>query len=42
MKTDCFEQLTLWKLDKQQVTVDFAGGQLVSDAGLLGIRTLDK
>jgi Transposase DDE domain group 1 len=42
MKTDCFEQLTLWNIDKQQVTVDFEGGQVVSDAGLLGIRTLDK
>jgi hypothetical protein len=42
MRTDCSEQLTLWNIDKQQVTVDFAGGQIVSDAGLLGIRSLDK
>ena len=42
MRTDCSEQLTLWNIGKQQVSVDFAGGQIVSDAGLLGIRTLDK
>jgi hypothetical protein len=42
MRTDCSEQLTLWNIDKQQVTVDFAGGHIVSDAGLLGIRSLDK
>src|SRR3954466_10058502 len=42
MRTDCYDQLTLWSLGKQQVTVDFAGGQIVSDAGLLGLRTLDK
>ena len=42
MRTDRSEQLTLWSIDKQQVTVDFEGGQIVSDAGLLGIRTLDK
>lgn len=42
MRTDCFEQLTLWHIDKQQVTVDFEGGAIVSDAGLLGIRSLDK
>jgi len=42
MRTDCSEQLTLWNIDKQQVSVDFAGGQIVSDAGLLSIRTLDK
>src|SRR4051794_17248841 len=42
MRSDCCEQLTLWNIDKQQVTVDFEGGEIVSDAGLLGIRTLDK
>ena len=42
MATDCPQQLTLWDLGKQQVTVDFDGGQLVSDAGLLAIRELDK
>jgi len=42
MLTDCSSQLTLWDLDQQQVTVDFEGGCLVSDAGLLAIRALDK
>jgi hypothetical protein len=42
MSTDCCEQLTLWDIGRQQVTVDFDGGQIVTDAGLLGIRSLDK
>jgi hypothetical protein len=42
MATGCAEQLTFWDLGKQQVTVDFHGGQVVSDAGLLPIRLLDK
>jgi len=42
MATDCAEQLTFWKLGPQQVTVDFAGGCLVTDAGLLAVRALDK
>lgn len=42
MATECCEQLTLWELGPQQVTVRFDGGQLVSDAGLLAIRELDK
>src|SRR5260221_3453927 len=42
MSTHCSEQLTLWNIGNQQITVDFEGGQIVSDAGLLGIRTLDK
>src|SRR5437868_1447377 len=42
MATDCSEQLTFWKLGGQQVTVDFEGGQIVSDAGLLALRALDK
>jgi hypothetical protein len=42
MATDCSEQLTFWKLGQQQVTVDFDGGQIVTDAGLLAIRALDK
>jgi hypothetical protein len=42
MATGCSEQLTLWDLGPQQVTVDFHGGQLVSDAGLLAIRQLDR
>ena len=42
MATDCLEQLTLWDLGPQQVTVDFDGGSLVTDAGLLALRALDK
>jgi hypothetical protein len=42
MVTDCSSQLTLWDLGQQQVTVDFEGGCLVSDAGLLALRALDK
>lgn len=42
MATDCREQLTLWELGSQQITVAFDGGSLVSDAGLLALRALDK
>lgn len=42
MMTSCFQQLTLWDLGPQQVTVAFQGGRIVSDAGLLGLRKLDK
>jgi len=42
MATECYEQLTLWELGQQQITVDFNGGCLVTDAGLLAIRALDK
>jgi hypothetical protein len=42
MATDCYEQLTFWNLGRQQVAVDFKGGCLVNDAGLLGLRALDK
>src|SRR5229473_428300 len=42
MATDCLEQLTLWDLGQQQVTVAFDGGSLVTDAGLLPLRALDK
>jgi hypothetical protein len=36
------KQLTFWDLGKQTVTVDFTGGPVVSDAGLLAIRRLDR
>ncbi len=42
MATDCLQQLTLWELGPQQVTVDFAGGRVVTDTGLLPLRLLDK
>ena len=33
---------TLWNIGPQQLHVDFSGGRIVSDAGLLAIRALDK
>jgi Transposase DDE domain group 1 len=42
MATDCCEQLTFWDLGPQQVTVDFEGGRVVTDTGLLPLRLLDK
>jgi hypothetical protein len=42
MSTDCSRQLTFWNLGKQRVTVDFSAGQVVTDAGLLPLRLLDK
>ena len=32
MSTDCCHQLTFWDLGSQQLTVDFQGGRVVSDA----------
>lgn len=42
MSTDCSQQLTFWDLGTQQVTVDFEGGRIVTDTGLLAIRLLDQ
>lgn len=42
MPTDCFEQLTLFPVDQQEVTVDFRGGRVVNDAGLLSVRAFEK
>jgi hypothetical protein len=42
MATACSEQLTFWEIGLQQVTVDFDGGTLVTDAGLIAICALDK
>jgi Transposase DDE domain group 1 len=42
MSTDCSEQLTFWEMGTQQVTVDFTGGRVVTDTGLLPLRLLDK
>jgi hypothetical protein len=42
MATGCSQQLTFWDLGRQQVTVDFDGGRIVTDAGLLPVRLLDK
>jgi hypothetical protein len=40
--TECREQLELFEVGRQVVTVDFAGGDIVADAGLLPIRQLDQ
>ncbi len=42
MTADCTQQLTFWKLGKQQVTATPNGGQVVSDAGLLLLRNFDR
>jgi len=42
MPTDCFQQLTLWSIDQQEVTVACDGGRVVTDAGLLSLRAFDK
>jgi hypothetical protein len=36
------DQFTLWNLGPQQLLVDFTGGRLVSDAGLLAVRALER
>jgi len=36
------QQLVLWQLGRQQVTVDFSAEQVVTDTGLLAIRKLDR
>ncbi len=42
MPTHCLEQLTLWPIDLQEVTISFDGGRVVTDAGLLSLRSFDK
>jgi hypothetical protein len=42
MATHCPEQLTFWELGNQRVTATFDGGRLVTDAGLLPLRELDR
>ena len=42
MATACSEQLTFWQIGQQQVSIDFDGGTLVTDAGLIAICALDK
>ena len=40
--TGCHSQLDLFEVGRQQVTVTFDGGNVVTDAGLLPIRELDR
>jgi hypothetical protein len=42
MVTDCPRQLTFWNLGRQEVTLDFHGGTVVTDTGLLAVRLLDR
>ena len=41
-QTECPEQLELFEVGRQQVTMTFDGGDVVSDAGLLPVRQLDQ
>src|SRR3954451_21310301 len=36
------QHFTLWNLGPQQILVDFSGGHLVADAGLLAVRALER
>ena len=42
MSTECLEHLPFWNLGSQQLLVDFDGGRIVSDAGLLSVHALEK
>ena len=42
MPAQAQEQLTLFKVGSQQICVDFHGGRIVSDAGLLAVRALER
>jgi hypothetical protein len=42
MTTEANGHFTLWNIGSQQVHVDFAGGRIVTDAGLLTVRALEK
>jgi Transposase DDE domain group 1 len=42
MAPECTDYLTLWNLGTQQLLVDFHGGRIVADAGLLAVRALER
>src|SRR5437588_3449603 len=42
MAPESTDHLTLWNLGRQQLLVDFQGGRIVSDAGLLAVRALER
>jgi hypothetical protein len=42
MMTDCLNQLSFWDIGRQRVTLDFDGGSVVTDAGLVPLRLLDR
>jgi Transposase DDE domain group 1 len=41
VQTECTRQMELFEVGRQMVTVDFEGGDVVTDTGLLPIRQLD-
>lgn len=42
MAPEGHDHFTLWNLGPQQLLVDFSGGRIVSDAGLLAVRALER
>src|ERR1700736_144442 len=42
MTTEQHTQFTLWHVGSQQLQVAFNGGRIVSDAGLLAVRAVEK
>ena len=36
------QHFTLWQVGSQQIHVTFDGGRIVSDAGLLAVRAVEK
>ncbi len=42
MTSDPTTDFTLWAIGSQQIQVSFDGGRIVSDAGLLAVRALEK
>jgi hypothetical protein len=42
MATDSVSHLTLWNLGPQQLLLNFQGGQIVTDTGLLTVRALER
>src|SRR3954467_10265706 len=42
MVSEVNDHLTLWNLGPQQLRVDFQGGRIVNDAGLLAVRALER
>ena len=42
MATQAQDHFTLWRVGSQQISVDFQGGRIVSDAGLLAVRALER
>lgn len=42
VSTGCTRQLELFEVGRRRVTVDFQGGQIVSDGGLLAVRNMER